>query len=45
MTYLQPEDTFEAWSPQQGYFAIMWRAYDRLGFDIEPLAIAAGVAA
>ncbi len=45
MTYLQPEDTFEAWSPQQGYFAIMWRAYDRLGFDFEPLAIAAGVAA
>lgn len=45
MTYLQPEDTFEAWAPQQGYFTILWRAYGRLGFDFEPLARAAGVAA
>ncbi len=44
-TYLQPEDTFEAWVPQQGYFTVLWRAYGRLGFDFEPLARAAGVAA
>ena len=45
MTYLQPEDTFEAWTPPQGYFAVLWRAYARLGFDFAPLAAAAGVAA
>jgi len=43
MTYLQPEDTFEAWAPQQSYFTVLWRAYGRLGFDFEPLARAAGV--
>lgn len=44
MTYLQPEDGFEAWSPPQGYFDVLWHAYARLGFDFEPLARAAGVA-
>ncbi len=44
-TYLQPEDGFEAWTPPQGYFNVLWRAYGRLGFDVEPLARAAGVAA
>lgn len=42
-TYLQPEDGFEAWTPPQGYFNVLWRAYGRLGFDFEPLARAAGV--
>lgn len=42
-TYLQPEDSFEAWTPPQGYFDVLWRAYGRLGFDFEPLARAAGV--
>jgi hypothetical protein len=42
-TYLQPEDGFEAWVPPPGYFRVLWRAYDRLGFDVRPLALAAGV--
>lgn len=43
MTYLQPEDGFEAWAPPLGYFTVLWHAYARLGFDVEPLARAAGV--
>ena len=43
MTYLQPEDGFEAWTPPLGYFTVLWHAYSRLGFDVEPLARAAGV--
>ena len=43
VTYLQPEDGFEAWAPPQGYFIVLWQAYARLGFDFEPLARAAGV--
>ncbi|MCK6589822.1 MAG: gamma-glutamylcyclotransferase [Polyangiaceae bacterium] len=43
MTYLQPEDGFEAWTPPLGYFTVLWHAYARLGFDVEPLARAAGV--
>ncbi len=43
MTYLQPEDGFEAWTPPLGYFIVLWHAYSRLGFDVEPLARAAGV--
>ena len=42
-TYLQPEDGFEAWAPPLGYFIVLWHAYARLGFDVEPLARAAGV--
>jgi len=42
-TYLQPEDGFEPWAPQPGYFRVLWRAYGRLGFDVAPLATAAGV--
>jgi hypothetical protein len=42
-TYLQPEDGFEPWAPQPGYFRVLWRAYARLGFDVAPLATAAGV--
>jgi hypothetical protein len=42
MTYLQPEDGFEAWAPPLGYFTVLWHAYARLGFDVEPLARAAG---
>ena len=41
-TYLQPEDGFEPWAPQPGYFRVLWRAYARLGFDVAPLASAAG---
>jgi len=41
--YLQPEDSFEAWPPQPGYVRVLWRAYARLGFDVAPLATAAGV--
>ena len=41
-TYLQPEDGFEPWAPQPGYFRVLWRAYARLGFDVAPLATAAG---
>ena len=41
--YLQPEDGFEAWPPQPGYFRVLWRAYARLGFDVARLATAAGV--
>ena len=37
MTYLQPEDGFEAWTPPLGYFTVLWHAYSRLGFDVEPL--------
>ncbi len=43
MTYLQPDDGFEAWAPPLGYFNVLWHAYARLGFDFEPLARAAGV--
>jgi gamma-glutamylcyclotransferase (GGCT)/AIG2-like uncharacterized protein YtfP len=43
MTFLQPEDSFEAWVPPLGYFSVLWRAYGRLGFDFESLARAAGV--
>ena len=28
---------------QPGYFRVLWRAYARLGFDVAPLATAAGV--
>lgn len=42
ITYAQPEDGFEPWAPPQDYFGVLWRAYGRLGFDVEPLAIAAG---
>lgn len=41
--YVQPEDGFEPWAPQPGYFGVLWRAYARLGFDVAPLALAAGV--
>lgn len=44
MTYLQPEDGFEAWTPPLGYLSVLWHAYARLGFDVEPLARAAGAA-
>ena len=42
--YRQPADTFEPWLPQPGYFRVLLHAYDRLGFDLEPLATAVGVA-
>ena len=42
--YRQPADTFEPWLPQPGYFRVLLHAYDRLGFDVEPLATAVGVA-
>ena len=39
--YLQPEDGFEPWAPSPGYFGVIWSAYERLGFDVVPLALAA----
>ena len=38
------EDTFEPWRPQPGYFRVLLHAYNRLGFDLEPLVTAVGVA-
>ncbi|MBC7171468.1 MAG: gamma-glutamylcyclotransferase [Polyangiaceae bacterium] len=43
MTYMQPEEGFEAWAPPARYLGVLWRAYGRLGFDHVPLARAAGV--
>ena len=40
---IHPEDGFEPWAPQPGYFRVLWRVYDLLGFDVAPLATAAGV--
>lgn len=42
-TYLQPEDTFERWSPPLEYLAVIAGAYRRLGFDRARLALAAGL--
>ncbi len=42
-TYVQPADTFEAWTPPTEYFVQIWRAYQRLGFDRGALAAAAGI--
>jgi cation transport regulator ChaC len=42
--YLQPAESFERWLPQLGYFRVLLNAYVRLGFDVEPLAAAVGVA-
>jgi gamma-glutamylcyclotransferase (GGCT)/AIG2-like uncharacterized protein YtfP len=41
--YRQPEEGFEPWVPQPRYFRMLWRAYDRLGFDVTPLAAAVEV--
>lgn len=41
--YRQPAETFEPWLPQPDYFRVLLRAYDRLGFDVAPLATAVGV--
>lgn len=43
--YLQPEEGFEPWEPAPDYYAVLRRAYARLGFDRRPLAAAARVAA
>lgn len=40
--YLQPEESFEAWSPQPEYFAVLYREYARRGFALEHLVVAAG---
>ena len=42
--YVQPEETFEPWLPQLAYFRVLLNAYGRLGFDVERLAAAVGVA-
>lgn len=44
VTYLQPADGFEAGPPPPRYVGVLWRAYGRLGFNVEPLARAAGMA-
>jgi gamma-glutamylcyclotransferase (GGCT)/AIG2-like uncharacterized protein YtfP len=41
--YRQPADNFEPWLPQPEYFRVLLRAYERLGFDVAPLATAVGV--
>jgi gamma-glutamylcyclotransferase len=41
--YRQSADNFEPWLPQPAYFGVLLRAYERLGFDLAPLAIAVGV--
>ena len=43
--YLQPEEGFEPWEPAPDYYAVLRRAYARLGFDRRRLAAAARVAA
>ena len=43
--YLMPEDGWEPWEPGPAYFAVLRRAYARLGFDRRSLAAAARVAA
>ncbi len=40
--YLQPEETFEAWTPQPKYFAVLAREYARRGFELERLVAAIG---
>jgi len=42
--YRQPADAFEPWLPHPDYFKVLLRAYDRLGFDVAPLATAVEVA-
>jgi len=42
--YVQPPNTFEPVLPQLAYFRVLLNAYGRLGFDIERLAAAVGVA-
>jgi gamma-glutamylcyclotransferase len=41
--YRQSAANFEPWLPQPEYFLVLLRAYERLGFDFEPLATAVGV--
>ena len=43
--YIQPEDRIERWVPSRDYYAVLRRAYVRLGFDRRQLAVAARVAA
>jgi gamma-glutamylcyclotransferase (GGCT)/AIG2-like uncharacterized protein YtfP len=35
--YLQPSDALRVYRPSARYFRTVWRAYERLGFDLEPL--------
>lgn len=42
--YRQPADDFEPWLPHPDYFRVLLSAYDRLGFDVTPLATAVEVA-
>jgi gamma-glutamylcyclotransferase len=42
--YRQSADHFDPWLPQPDYFGVLLRAYERLGFDLAPLASAVGVA-
>jgi gamma-glutamylcyclotransferase (GGCT)/AIG2-like uncharacterized protein YtfP len=41
--YLQPASRFESIAPAWDYFVVLRKAYARLGFDVEPLLLAAGV--
>jgi gamma-glutamylcyclotransferase len=41
MLYLQLQDPFVPWEPPPGYYNVLRRAYDRLGFDVAALAAAA----
>lgn len=42
--YLQPEETFEPWTPQPRYFAVLAREYARRGFALNGLLAAIGAA-
>ncbi len=41
--YVQPGEGFEACSPPAGYLRVLWLAYQRLGFDVRALVVAAGL--
>jgi hypothetical protein len=41
--YRQSAGNFDPSLPQPAYFRVLLRAYERLGFDVEPLATAVGV--
>ena len=42
MTLPPTRGRVQAWAPPPGYFRVLARAYARLGFDVAPLATAAG---
>ncbi|WP_426747457.1 gamma-glutamylcyclotransferase [Myxococcus faecalis] len=43
--YLMPEASFKPWAPAIRYFKVLWRAYERLGFNRAVLKAALGIEA